>query len=239
MGRSKAGRITVRHKGGGHKRLYRIIDFKQGKLDIPAKVVSVEYDPNRTSFIALLQYKDGEKRYIIAAKDMKIGDIVVSSKNNVLLDMGNRVPVGKIPVGFMVHNVELFPGKGGQIIKSAGAFGQIMSHDVGKTQILMPSTEIRAVHSDCMATLGTVSNQDNNLVNIGKAGRKRWMGIRPTVRGAAMNPADHPHGGGEGRAPVGLKYSKTPWGKIARGVKTRNKKNKSGKFIIRRRIKNK
>lgn len=238
VGRSRNGEITVRHKGGGHKRVFRIVDFKQNKFNIPAKVVSIEYDPGRTAFLALVVYKDGEKRYILATSDMKVGGEIVASEN-ASLDSGNRMPIGKVPVGFMVHNVELQPGKGGQMIKSAGNFGQIMSHDNGKTQILLPSTEIRIVSDNCWASLGTVSNPDNNLVNIGKAGRKRWMGIRPTVRGAAMNPVDHPHGGGEGRAPVGLKYPKTPWGKRAHGVRTRNKKKKSKKFIARRRIKNK
>jgi large subunit ribosomal protein L2 len=238
VGRSTKGSITVRHKGGGHKRLFREIDFKQNKLNIPATVSTIEYDPNRSAFIMLLVYKDGEKRYGIAPDKMTVGQKIIASEQ-APFDLGNRMPLGRIPVGFSVHNVETFPGKGGQIIRSAGNYGQVMAHEGGKTHLLMPSSEVRVFNDNCWASIGMVSNQDKNLVNIGKAGRSRWMGKRPTVRGAAMNPVDHPHGGGEGRAPVGLRYPKTPWGKQARGVRTRKKKQQSRAFIVRRRVKNK
>ena len=234
MGRSAAGRITTRHKGGGNKKLYRIIDFKQNKMDIPAKVVSLEYDPNRSSFIALIVYHDGEKRYVLATKDMKVGNAVITSENAPLSD-GNRLPLIKIPVGFFVHNVELQPGKGGQIARTAGSSVKVMAHEGKYTHVQMPSSEVRKVLSSCLATIGTLSNVEHNLINYGKAGASRWRGIRPTVRGSAMNPVDHPHGGGEGRQGIGLKHPKTPWGKIALGGKTRDPKKKSSLFIIKRR----
>jgi len=237
-GRATSGRITTRHKGGGNKRLYREIDFKQNKFDIPARVASIEYDPNRSAFIALLCYADGEKRYIIATKSMKVGDNVITSENAPLKE-GNRIPVGKIPTGYFVSNVELQPGKGGQIIRSAGSSAQVMASEGGYTHILLPSKEIRKIEDKCFVTIGVVSNHEYNLANNGKAGASRWRGIRPTVRGSAMNPVDHPHGGGEGRQEIGLKYPKTPWGKHALGKKTRNKKKASNKFIVKTRANNK
>lgn len=235
-GRAKSGEITVRHKGGGNKKLYRIVDFKQNKFDVPAKVVSLEYDPNRSSFIALLSYSDGDKRYILAGKDMKEGDAVITSENAPLVD-GSRLPVHKAPAGFFVYNVELQPGKGGQIARTAGSYAKVMAHEGGRTHLMMPSSEIRIVSSKCLATIGMVSNTEHNLVNLGKAGASRWRGIRPTVRGSAMNPVDHPHGGGEGRQSIGLPYPKTPWGKHALGKKTRRRKNPTSKFIVKRRSK--
>ncbi|MBI3671287.1 50S ribosomal protein L2 [Candidatus Azambacteria bacterium] len=234
VGRSKAGRITTRHKGGGNKRVYRCVDFKQDKFDIPSKVVSLEYDPNRSAFIALLVYADGEKRYVIAEKNMKVGDKVITSNDAPLKD-GNRLPLKKIPVGFFVHNIEIEPNKGGQIVRSAGSAAQVMANEGGYTQLLMPSKEIRKVQDGCLATIGVVSNTEYALVNHGKAGRSRWVGKRPTVRGSAMNPVDHPHGGGEGRQGIGLKYPKTPWGKHALGKKTRKKRKGSDRLIVRRR----
>ena len=235
-GRAKSGEITVRHKGGGNKKLYREIDFKQNKFDIPAKIVSVEYDPNRSAFIALAVYKDGDKRYILAGKGMKVGDAVITSENADMTE-GNRLPVHKIPVGFFVYNIELQPGKGGQIARTAGSYAKVMAHESGRTQLAMPSSEIRIVSSRCLATIGTASNTEHNLISFGKAGASRWRGIRPTVRGSAMNPVDHPHGGGEGRQSIGLPYPKTPWGKHALGKKTRKRKNPTGKFIVKRRSK--
>ncbi len=237
-GRASSGRITTRHKGGGNKRLYRIIDFKQNKLDIPAKVSSIEYDPNRSAFIALLTYADGEKRYVIAEKSMKVGDEVITSENAPLKE-GNRLMLKNIPVGFFVHNIELQPNQGGKIVRSAGSYAQVTAQEGKYTHLLMPSKEIRKVLSTCFATLGVVSNVEHNLVNHGKAGKSRWLGRRPAVRGSAMNPCDHPHGGGEGRQGVGLKYPKTPWGKHALGKKTRKKHKQSNKLIVRRRIKKK
>lgn len=233
-GRNSRGVITVRHQGGGHKRLYRIIDFRQDKLNIPARVASLEYDPNRSSFIALLNYADGEKRYVLAAEGMKTGQTVITGEN-VPLEIGNRLPLKNIPVGAQVYNVELTPGKGGQLSKSAGSFVQVLAHEGGYTHLALPSKEVRMVLENSMATIGQVSNAAHNTITIGKAGRNRWMGIRPTVRGSAMNPVDHPHGGGEGRAPIGLKHPKTPWGKPALGKKTRKKKKYSNKYILKRR----
>ncbi len=235
-GHSGSGRISVRHKGGGHKRKYRLVDFKQDKFNIEGKVVSIEYDPNRSSFIALIYYKDGEKRYILAPQNLKVGDKVITAEN-AELKIGNRVPLYQIPAGYFVHNVELFPGRGGQLVRAGGTGLKVMAHDSGYTHLSMPSSEIRKVRSECFASIGMISNPEHNLINYGKAGRKRWLGIRPTVRGSVMNPCDHPHGGGEGKTGIGLKYSKTPWGKPARGVKTRKKKNISNKYIIRRRKK--
>lgn len=233
-GRNSRGRITVRHRGGGHKRLFRMLDFKQDKLNIPAKIASIEYDPNRSSFIALLHYSDGEKRYVLATDGMKVGQKVVSGEN-VPLEIGNRLSLKNIPVGTQVCNVELTPGKGGQMSKSAGSFVQVLAHEGGYVHLSLPSKEVRVVPENSMATIGQISNAAHNTITIGKAGRKRWMGIRPTVRGTAMNPVDHPHGGGEGRQPIGLKHPKTPWGKPALGKKTRKKKKASNKYILKRR----
>ena len=237
-GRSKQGRITVWHKGGGHKKKYRIIDFKRiDKIGIPAKVRSIEYDPNRSCYIALVVYKDGEKRYILAPQDLKIGDEVITDEK-VPLRPGNRMFFKNIPVGTFVYNIEIIPGQGGKIVRSAGNSAQLMAIEGGYAQIKLPSEEIRVVPEKSMASIGVLSNPEHSFENLGKAGRTRWLGIRPTVRGSAMNPVDHPHGGGEGRAPIGLrKGPKTPWGKQAYGVKTRKKKKYSDKFIISRRHK--
>lgn len=232
-GRSR-GRISVRHQGAGAKKLYRFVDFKQDKFDIPAKVQSIEYDPNRSAFLALLFYKDGEKRYILAPSKIKVGDEILSSKNKIEIKEGNRMPLSFIPVGTPVHNIELFPGKGGQIIRGAGTSATVSAFENQYTHLKLPSGEIRKVSKDCFASIGIVSNPEHDKIKIGKAGRVRWRGIRPTVRGKAMHPSAHPHGGGEGRSPIGLKYPKTPWGKPAKGVKTRKRKY-SDKFIIKRR----
>ena len=232
-GRNNQGRITVRHKGGGVKRKYRIIDFKRNKLDIPGKVASIEYDPSRTANIALINYVDGEKRYILAPKNLKVGDQIIAGEN-ADIKAGNALPIMSIPVGTLVHNIELRPGKGGEIARSAGTSAQILGRETDYVLVRLSSGEQRKVLGTCMATVGEVGNEDSSLVKIGKAGRKRHMGIRPTVRGSAMNPNDHPHGGGEGRAPVGRKSPMTPWGKPALGVKTRKNK-QTNKFILRRR----
>ena len=232
-GRNNQGRITVRHKGGGVKRKYRIIDFKRNKLDIPGKVASIEYDPSRTANIALINYVDGEKRYILAPKNLKVGDQIIAGEN-ADIKAGNALPIMSIPVGTLVHNIELRPGKGGEIARSAGTSAQILGRETDYVLVRLSSGEQRKVLGTCMATVGEVGNEDSSLVKIGKAGRKRHMGIRPTVRGSVMNPNDHPHGGGEGRAPVGRKSPMTPWGKPALGVKTRKNK-QSNKFILRRR----
>lgn len=232
-GRNNQGRITVRHKGGGVKRKYRIIDFKRNKLDIPGKVASIEYDPSRTANIALINYVDGEKRYILAPKNLKVGDQIIAGES-ADIKPGNALPIMNIPVGTLVHNIELRPGKGGEIARSAGTSAQILGRETDYVLVRLSSGEQRKVLGTCMATVGEVGNEDSSLVKIGKAGRKRHMGIRPTVRGSAMNPNDHPHGGGEGRAPVGRKSPMTPWGKPALGVKTRKNK-QSNKFILRRR----
>ena len=235
-GRNNLGRTTVNHIGGGAKQKYRVIDFKRDKKDIPARVASIEYDPNRNANIALLIYKDGEKRYILAPKDLKVDAIVVSSEN-ADIKVGNALPLANMPVGTVVHNVEIKPGKGGEIARSAGVSAQIMGRD-GKYVILrLQSGEMRKILGTCMATVGTVGNEDYELVNLGKAGRKRHMGVRPTNRGSVMNPNDHPHGGGEGRAPIGRKSPMTPWGKPALGYKTRKNKKASDKLIISRRKK--
>lgn len=232
---SSSGRITTRHKGGGARKLYRIIDFKQNKFDIPARVESIEYDPFRTSFIALVCYRDGEKRYIICPDGLKVGDEIIVSEN-APIKTGNRLPLKKIPVGSFVHNIELYPQNGGVLVRSAGSSAQVLATEGGYVNLKFPSKEIRKIKDTCWATVGQVGNPEHNLVTIGKAGRKRHMGIRPTVRGSAMNPCDHPLGGGEGRAPIGLrKGPKTPWGKLAYGVKTRRKKKWSNKFILKRR----
>lgn len=233
-GRNNTGRITTRHQGGGHKRQYRVINFKRNKDNIPAKVATIEYDPNRSANIALLNYADGEKRYILAPKGMQVGQTIVSGEA-VDIKVGNAMELRNIPEGTFVHNVELKPGKGGQLARSAGVSAQILGSEGRYTILRLASGEVRKVLSNCRATIGTVGNEDHSLVNLGKAGRSRWMGIRPTVRGSVMNPNDHPHGGGEGRTPVGRKSPMTPWGKKAMGVKTRKAKKASTKLITRRR----
>ena len=232
-GRNNQGKITVRHQGGGVKRRYRIIDFKRNKENVPGSVASIEYDPNRTANIALINYADGEKRYILAPKGLTVGQIVESGEN-VDIKVGNSLPIMNIPVGTMIHNIELRPGKGGELARSAGTSAQILGREGNYVMIRLSSGEQRKILGTCKATVGEVGNEDSSLVKIGKAGRKRHMGIRPTVRGSVMNPNDHPHGGGEGRAPVGRKAPVTPWGKPALGLKTRKKK-QSDKFIVRRR----
>ena len=235
-GRNNQGRITVRHRGGGEKRKYRIIDFKRNKDGVVGTVVGIEYDPNRSSNIALINYADGEKRYIIAPKNLKVGAKVESGEKTDI-KVGNCLALGNIPEGTMVHNVELKAGKGGQLARSAGTSVQVLGHEGKYTLLRLNSGEVRKVLSTCRATIGEVGNADHELVNLGKAGRKRHMGIRPTVRGSVMNPNDHPHGGGEGRAPIGRKGPVTPWGKPALGYKTRDKKKASDKLIVRRRKK--
>ena len=232
-GRNNQGKITVRHQGGGVKRKYRIIDFKRNKVNVPGTVASIEYDPNRTANIALVSYADGEKRYILAPKGLEVGTVVESGEN-ADIKVGNALPIVNIPVGTMIHNIELRPGKGGELARSAGSAAQILGRENDYVMIRLSSGEQRKVLGTCMATVGEVGNEDSSLVKVGKAGRKRHMGIRPTVRGSVMNPNDHPHGGGEGRAPVGRKAPMTPWGKPALGLKTRKKK-QSDKFIVRRR----
>ena len=232
-GRNAQGRITVRHQGGGNRQKYRIIDFKRNKDNIPAKVVAIEYDPNRTAYIALLSYKDGEKRYIIAPVGLKVGDVLMSG-SGVEIRVGNNLPLSDIPVGSLIHNIELEPKKGGQMARSAGAEVQLMAKEGKFATLRLPSGEMRKVLLACRATIGTVGNLDHELVSIGKAGRTRHMGIRPTVRGVVMNPNDHPHGGGEGKSPVGMKSPMTPWGKPALGLKTRKKKNKSNRLMVKR-----
>ena len=233
-GRNSYGRITVRHRGGGVRTKYRVIDFKRDKFDIPATVASVEYDPNRSAFIALLQYEDGEKRYILQPAGLKVGDKVVAGPG-ADIKPGNALPLTSIPVGTVVHNVELYPGRGGQLARAAGNSAQLMVKEGAYALLRLPSGELRNVPVGCMATIGQVGNLDHENVKIGKAGRKRHMGWRPTVRGSVMNPCDHPHGGGEGRAPIGRPGPVTPWGKPALGYKTRNTKKKSDKLIIKRR----
>ncbi len=232
-GRDFNGTISVRHRGGGHRRHLRVIDFKRDKLDIPAKVAAIEYDPNRSARIALLFYADGEKRYILAPIDLKVGDTIVAGKN-VDIRPGNATPLSNIPVGTQVHNVEMQPGKGGQIARSAGMAVQVVGKEGDYAQVRMPSGEMRLIRQNCMATIGVVGNLDHSNIKLGKAGRKRYLGIRPTVRGTAMSPRDHPHGGGEGRQPVGKPGPRSPWGKPTRGYKTRNNK-KTDALILRRR----
>ena len=233
-GRNSYGRITVRHRGGGQRRKYRLIDFKRDKFDIPATVASIEYDPNRSAFIALLQYEDGEKRYILQPAGLKVGDTVVAGAN-ADIKAGNALPLTNIPVGTIVHNVELYPGRGGQLARAAGNSAQLMAKEGAYALLRLPSGELRNVPVNCMATIGQVGNTDHENVKIGKAGRKRHMGWRPTVRGSVMNPCDHPHGGGEGKAPIGRPGPVTPWGKPALGYKTRKNKKSSDKLIIKRR----
>ena len=233
-GRNSYGRITVRHKGGGNRRKYRIIDFKRNKLDVEGKVVRLEYDPNRSAYIALIEYADGERRYILAPVGLKAGDTVIASAS-ADIKPGNTLPIANIPVGTIIHNIELYPGKGAQLVRAAGAAAQLMAKEGDLAQVRLPSGEYRYIRINCMATIGTVGNEDHANVSIGKAGRKRHMGIRPTVRGSVMNPNDHPHGGGEGKSPVGRPGPVTPWGKPALGYKTRKTKNRTNKFIVKRR----
>ena len=233
-GRNSYGRITVRHRGGGNRRKYRIIDFKRNKVDMEATILTLEYDPNRSANIALVQYEDGEKRYIIAPVGLKIGDKIASGAN-VDIKVGNALPLSSIPVGTFIHNVELYPGKGAQLARAAGNMAQLMAKEGVHALLRLPSGELRKVSKDCMATIGQVGNIEHENVKIGKAGRKRNMGWRPTVRGSVMNPCDHPHGGGEGKSPIGRPGPVTPWGKPALGYKTRNKKKASDKLIVKRR----
>ena len=233
-GRNSYGRITVRHRGGGNKRKYRIIDFKRDKMEMPATVQRLEYDPNRSAFIALVKYEDGELRYMLAPVGLKAGDVVVSSAN-ADIKPGNCLPIANIPVGTVIHNIELNPGRGAQLVRSAGTSAQLMAKDGELAQVRLPSGEVRYIRMNCKAVIGQVGNIDHENVHIGKAGRKRHMGIRPTVRGSVMNPCDHPHGGGEGRSPVGRPGPVTPWGKPALGLKTRKTKNRTDKFIVKRR----
>jgi len=233
-GRNAQGKITVRHIGGGNKNKYRIIDFKRDKDDVPAKVAAIEYDPNRTAYIALLHYVDGDKRYIIAPVGLNVGDTVVSGEA-VDIKVGNAMPIKSIPVGTYIHNVELRAGRGGQLVRAAGNGAQLMAKEGEYGQVRLPSGEVRMVRLECRATIGTVGNVTNEIVNLGKAGRKRNMGIRPTVRGSVMNPVDHPHGGGEGKAPIGHPGPMTPWGKPAMGYKTRKHKKYSDRFIVKKR----
>lgn len=235
-GRMRSGAISMGQRGGGEKTSYRMVDFKQMKHGVPGIVASIEYDPMRTGFIALIHYQDGEKRYIIATQDMEVGHSIMSGEQ-AEVKSGNRLPLSKIPVGYFVHNIELTPGKGGQIVRSAGSGAQIMAAEGGFALLLLPSKEIRKVPEGSYASIGMISNPQHNLVTIGKAGRSRHMGRRPKVRGTVMNPVDHPHGGGEGKQGIGLKYPKTPWGKPALGVRTRNRRKASSKLIIRRRQK--
>ena len=233
-GRNSYGRITVRHRGGAQRRKYRIIDFKRDKVGIPATVMTVEYDPNRSAFIALLQYEDGEKRYILQPAGLKVGDTVVAGPD-ADIKAGNALPLTSIPVGTVIHNIELYPGRGGQLARAAGNSAQLMAKENGYALLRLPSGELRNVSADCMATIGGVGNLDHENVKVGKAGRKRHMGWRPTVRGSVMNPCDHPHGGGEGKSPIGRPGPVTPWGKPALGYKTRNTKKPSDKLIVKRR----
>ncbi len=235
-GRNNQGKLTVRHQGGGHKRKYRIIDFKRNKDGIPGRVATIEYDPNRTANIALIHYADGEKRYILAPKGIKVGQEIMSG-TEADIKVGNALPLANIPVGSTIHNIELKPGKGGQLARSAGAEAQLLGKEERYALVRLGSGEVRMILLTCRATIGQVGNLEHELVNVGKAGRSRWKGIRPTVRGSVMNPNDHPHGGGEGRAPIGRKSPMSPWGKPTLGYKTRKKKNKSDKFIVRRRKK--
>ena len=232
-GRNNSGKITVRHQGGGARRKYRIIDFRRNKDNIPARVAAIEYDPNRTCFIALLHYVDGEKRYILAPLDLKVGDVVMSGAE-ADIKPGNCLPIANIPLGTLIHNIELKPGRGGQMVRSAGTAAQLMAKEGAYAQVRLPSGEVRKVLMNCRATIGTVGNTDHENVRIGKAGRKRHMGIRPTVRGVVMNPCDHPHGGGEGRSPVGMPAPMSPWGKPTQGVKTRKHRKYSDKMIVKK-----
>ena len=233
-GRNNRGVITIRHRGGGHKRRYRIIDFRRNKYDIEATVASIEYDPNRNARIALLHYEDGEKRYILHANNVNVGDKIMSGKE-ASLSIGNSLPLEKIPLGTSIHNIELIPNRGGQIVRAAGTSAKILAKEGDYVTLRLPSKEIRLIRKECSATIGEISNNDAFLIQSGKAGRTRWLGKRPTVRGSVMNPCDHPHGGGEGRAPIGRTRPLTPWGKPALGMKTRKNKKASNAYILRRR----
>ena len=233
-GRNNRGIITIRHRGGGHKRLYRLIDFKRNKINIEGRVVAIEYDPNRNARIALINYLDGEKRYILQPKNLNVGDSIYSG-SNVSLSIGNSMPLEEIPLGTSIHNIELIPNKGGQIVRAGGTSAKILAKEGNYVTLRLPSKEIRLLRKECLATIGEISNNDVFLVQSGKAGRTRWLGIRPTVRGSVMNPCDHPHGGGEGRAPIGRTRPLTPWGKPALGARTRKNKKLSDAYIIRRR----
>jgi len=233
-GRNAYGRITVRHRGGGHARQYRLIDFRRNKFDIPARVDSIEYDPNRSARIALLVYADGEKRYILAPLGLRVGNTVISSRKGVEVYVGNAMPLERVPLGTTVHNIELYPGRGGQLVRSAGASAQVLAKEGDYVTLRLPSAEMRRVHKNCMATVGQVGNLDHANVKLGKAGRRRWLGWRPAVRGSAMSPRDHPHGGGEGRSPIGMPGPKSPWGWRTLGRKTRRNKS-TDKYIVRRR----
>lgn len=233
-GHNNQGVITSRHRGGGHKKRYRLIDFKRNKINIFAKVASIEYDPNRNARIALLHYIDGTKKYIIHPRSLSIGNTVISGPNS-SIEVGNALPLAKIPLGTAVHNIELQPGKGGQIVRAAGTYGQIVAKEGNFVTLKLPSSEVRLIRKECYATIGQVGNIDCNNISIGKAGRNRWMGKKPKVRGLAMNPVDHPHGGGEGKSPIGRNQPMTPWGKPALGVKTRTTKKYSNSYILRRR----
>ena len=233
-GRNGTGRITVRHQGGGNRQKYRVIDFKRNKTDMAAKVLQLEYDPNRSAFIALCEYEDGERRYILAPVGLNVGDSVMASAT-ADIKPGNALPLANIPVGTVIHNIEMYPGKGAQLVRSAGVAAQLMAKEGGMATIRMPSGESRKIRLECIATIGQVGNIDHANIHIGKAGRKRHMGVRPTVRGAVMNPVDHPHGGGEGKSPVGRPGPVTPWGKPALGYKTRKTKNQNDKYIVKRR----
>jgi large subunit ribosomal protein L2 len=235
-GRNNQGKLTVRHQGGGHKRQYRLIDFKRDKDGIPGRVATIEYDPNRSANIALINYVDGEKRYILAPKNLEVG-LEVMSGPEADIKIGNALPLANIPVGTVIHNIELKPGKGGQLVRSAGTSAQVLGKEGKYVLVRLNSGEVRMILATCRASIGQVGNEQHELINIGKAGRSRWLGKRPTVRGSVMNPNDHPHGGGEGRSPIGRKSPMTPWGKPSLGFKTRKKKNKSDKFIVRRRKK--
>ena len=233
-GRNSYGRITVRHQGGGNRKKYRVIDFKRDKMDVTATVLRLEYDPNRSANIALVEYTDGERRYILAPVGLNVGDVIVSSAS-ADIKPGNALPLANIPVGTVIHNIELYPGKGAQLVRSAGVAAQLMAKENGMATVRLPSGEYRKVRLNCIACIGQVGNVDHANIAIGKAGRKRHMGVRPTVRGSVMNPCDHPHGGGEGKSPVGRPGPVTPWGKPAMGYKTRKKKNATDKFIVKRR----
>lgn len=233
-GRNAYGRVTVRHRGGGHARNYRVVDFRRDKLGVPARVASIEYDPNRSARIALLHYADGEKRYILAPLGLKVGNTVISDKNSVEISVGNATQLANLPLGTIVHNVELNPGRGGQLVRAAGTAAQVLAKEGEFVTLRMPSTEMRLVRKECMATIGQVGNVEHTNIKLGKAGRKRWMGWRPAVRGTAMTPRDHPHGGGEGRSPIGMPGPKSPWGWYTLGRKTRQNKS-TDKYIVRRR----
>ncbi len=232
-GRNSYGRITVRHQGGGNKKKYRVIDFKRDKIDMPATVLTLEYDPNRTAHIALVQYEDGEKRYILAPHGLKVGDVIVSGET-ADIKTGNCLPIANIPLGTIIHNIELYPGRGGQLVRSAGGFAQLMAKEGAAAQVRLPSGEVHYIKMGCRATIGQVSNIDSENVNRGKAGKTRHLGIRPTVRGSVMNPCDHPHGGGEGKSPIGRPGPVTPWGKPALGYKTRKKNHRTDSQIVKR-----